>query len=40
MPRSAHEVEAGDIVITMSGRAAVFFFWSISRKQLARLLSY
>ena len=44
----AHEVGAGDIVITMSGRAAVwpcgraslFRFRTISQKPLAGLLSY
>ena len=31
----AHEVGAGDIVITMSGRASVLHFWTLSLKQLA-----
>ena len=36
----AHEVGAGDIVITMSGRASVFRSQTISLKPLAGLLSY
>ena len=36
----AHEVGEGDIDITMSGRASVLRFRTISRKPLAGLLSY